>query len=94
MPIGEFCNRSVVFATRKTSIAEAAQLMREYHVGDLVVVDVLDGKHMPIGIVTDRDIVVEIVAKSLDYNTFTVGDIMSHNSSACRKAKACSRPYA
>jgi len=77
MPIGEFCNRSVVFATRKTSIAEAAQLMREYHVGDLVVVDVLDGKHMPIGIVTDRDIVVEIVAKSLDYNTFTVGDIMS-----------------
>lgn len=77
MPIGEFCNRSVVFATRKMSIAEAAQLMREYHVGDLVVVDVLDGKRMPVGIVTDRDIVVEIVAKSLDYNTFTVGDIMS-----------------
>lgn len=77
MPIGEFCNRSVVFATRKMSIADAAQLMREYHVGDLVVVDVLDGKRMPVGIVTDRDIVVEIVAKSLDYNTFTVGDIMS-----------------
>jgi CBS domain-containing protein len=77
MPIGEFCNRSVVFATRKMSIAEAAQLMREYHVGDLVVVDVLDGKRMPVGIVTDRDIVVEIVAKSLDYNAFTVGDIMS-----------------
>jgi len=77
MPIGEFCNRSVVFATRKTSIAEAAQLMREYHVGDLVVVDVLDGNRVPVGIVTDRDIVVEIIAKSLDYNTFTVGDIMS-----------------
>lgn len=77
MPIGEFCNRSVVFATRKMSIAEAAQLMREYHVGDLVVVDVLDGKRMPVGIVTDRDIVVEIVAKSLDYSSFTVGDIMS-----------------
>lgn len=77
MPIGEFCNRSVVFATRKTSIAEAAQLMREYHVGDLVVVDVLDGMRVPVGIVTDRDIVVEIIAKSLDYNTFSVGDIMS-----------------
>jgi CBS domain-containing protein len=77
MPIGEFCNRSVVFATRKMSITEAAQMMREYHVGDLVVVDVQDGKRVPVGIVTDRDIVVEIVAKSQDYNAFTVGDIMS-----------------
>ena len=77
MPIGEFCNRSVVFATRQTSIPEAAQLMRQHHVGDLVVVDALDGKRVPVGIITDRDIVIEIVAKSLDYNAFTVGDIMS-----------------
>jgi len=77
MPIGEFCNRSVVFATRQMSIPEAAQLMRQYHVGDLVVVDVLDGKRVPVGIVTDRDIVIEIIAKSLDYNDFKVGDIMS-----------------
>lgn len=77
MPIGEFCNRSVVFATRKTSVPEAAQLMREYHVGDLVVVDVRDGKRVPVGMVTDRDIVVEIVAKGLDCSQFTVGDIMS-----------------
>lgn len=77
MPIGEFCNRSVVFATRNMSIPEAAMLMRQYHVGDLVVVDVADGKRVPVGIVTDRDIVVEIVAKSLKYDDFTVGDIMS-----------------
>jgi CBS domain-containing protein len=44
MPIGEFCNREVVFATRETSIPEAAQLMRKFHVGDLVVVDEIDGK--------------------------------------------------
>ncbi|GAO35117.1 histidine kinase [Sulfuricella sp. T08] len=77
MPIGEFCNREVVFATRKTSITEAAQLMRQHHVGDLVVVDETDGKRVPVGIVTDRDIVIEIIAKSLDLNDFTVGDIMS-----------------
>ena len=77
MPIGEFCNRSVVFATRQTSIPEAAQLMRQHHVGDLVVVDVLEGKRVPVGIITDRDIVIEIVAKSLDCNAFNVGDIMS-----------------
>ncbi|HEY8037465.1 MAG TPA: CBS domain-containing protein [Methylobacter sp.] len=76
MPISEFCNRDVVFATREMSLPEAAQLMREYHVGDLVVVDELDGKRMPVGIVTDRDIVVEIIAQSLDLTEFSVGDIM------------------
>lgn len=77
MPIGEFCNREVVFATRKTSITEAAQLMRQYHVGDLVVIDVIEGKRVPVGMVTDRDIVVEVIAKSLPLEEFTVGDIMS-----------------
>lgn len=77
MPISEFCNREVVFATRKTSIPEAAQLMRQHHVGDLVVVDESDGKRVPVGIVTDRDIIIEIIAESLDFNDFCVGDIMS-----------------
>ncbi|PWB53189.1 MAG: CBS domain-containing protein [Nitrosomonadales bacterium] len=76
MPISEFCNREVVFATRKTSIPEAAQLMRQYHVGDLVVVDEAAGKRVPVGIVTDRDIVIEIIAKSLNIEEFSVGDIM------------------
>lgn len=77
MPIGEFCNREVVYATRKTSLPEAAQLMRRYHVGDLVVVDEIDGKRVPVGIVTDRDMVIEIISQSLDLNEFSVGDIMS-----------------
>lgn len=77
MPIGEICNRNVVFATRKTSITEAAELMRQYHVGDLVVVDLVDGKRVPVGIVTDRDIVIEIIGESLSVDDFTVGDIMS-----------------
>jgi CBS domain-containing protein len=76
MPIGEFCNREVVFATPKTSIIEAAQLMRQYHVGDLVVVDEAGGKRVVVGMVTDRDIVIEIIAKSLPVADFTVGDIM------------------
>jgi CBS domain-containing protein len=76
MPISEFCNREVVFATREMSLTEAAQLMREYHIGALVVVDELDGKRVPVGIVTDRDIVMEIIAQSLDLTEFSVGDIM------------------
>jgi CBS domain-containing protein len=77
MPIGEFCNREVVFATRETSIPEAAQLMRQYHVGDLVVVDEISGKRVPVGIVTDRDMVIEIISQALNINDFSVGDIMS-----------------
>jgi CBS domain-containing protein len=77
MPIGELCNRAVVFATRKTTITEAAQLMRQYHVGDLVVMDLVKDKRIPVGIVTDRDIVIEIIGESLSVDDFTVGDIMS-----------------
>ncbi|PPK67739.1 CBS domain protein [Methylobacter tundripaludum] len=77
MAIGEFCNRDVVFATREMSLPEVAQLMREYHVGDLVVVDEVGGKRAPVGVVTDRDIVIEIIAKSLNLDEFSVGDIMA-----------------
>lgn len=76
MPIGELCNREVVFATRKTTIVEAAQLMRRYHVGDLVVVDEIERRRVPVGIVTDRDIVVEVVAKVCPTETCTVESIM------------------
>jgi len=77
MSIGEFCNREVVFATRKTNIIEAAQLMRRYHVGDLVVVDEVDGQRVPVGLVTDRDIVVEVVAKDCPAGNCAVESIMS-----------------
>lgn len=50
--------------------------MRQYHVGDLVVVDLVEGKRVPVGIVTDRDIVIEIIGDSLSVDDFTVGDIM------------------
>ena len=93
MSIGEFCNREVVFATRQTSIIGAAQLMRQYHVGDLVVVDMVNGKRVPVGMVTDRDIVIEIIAESLSVDDFTVGDIMARSLSACRKKKMWSKLF-
>ena len=76
MSIGELCNRDVAFAMRETTIAAAARLMRHYHVGSLVVVDEKGGRRVPVGIITDRDIVVEVVATGLDAGTITVGDIM------------------
>jgi CBS domain-containing protein len=56
---------------------EVAKLMRQHHVGDIVVIKESDGENVPIGIVTDRDLVVEILAQELSPDTVTVGDIMS-----------------
>ena len=75
MPIGEICNREVVFSYPNHTVREAALLMREYHVGDLVVVEE-NGKRKPVGIVTDRDIAISIVALGLDPDVIRVGDIM------------------
>jgi CBS domain-containing protein len=76
MLIGDVCNRNVVYATRETTVSDAASLMRRHHVGDVVVVDRADAERMPIGILTDRDIVVEVVAPGLDPKTIKLGDLL------------------
>jgi CBS domain-containing protein len=77
MPISEICNREVVIVERDTTTSEAAQLMRQHHVGDVVVVEDRGGAKIPVGIVTDRDLVVEIMAPAIDQMAITVGDIMA-----------------
>ncbi|MDD4197199.1 MAG: CBS domain-containing protein [Syntrophorhabdaceae bacterium] len=77
MPIGEICNREVVIARRKDSIAQAAKLMREYHVGDVVVVEEKEDRAIPVGILTDRDIVVKLIARDVPLDSVLVGDVMS-----------------
>lgn len=77
MTIGEFCNREVVIATRDSTICEVAKRMRQYHVGDVVVVDSSGSENKPIGIITDRDIVLKIVAGAVDHNAVIAGDVMS-----------------
>lgn len=77
MTIGEICNREVVYVNREVTVHAACKLMRHYHVGSLVVVDEVDDKRIPVGILTDRDIVIEINAMDLDAKVITAGDIMS-----------------
>ncbi len=76
MTIGTICNREVITAQRDATVLHAAMLMRQYHVGDVVVIQNRNNKTIPIGIVTDRDIVVELVATELDCKVITVGDII------------------
>lgn len=76
MQVGEICTREVVCASSETTISAAAKLMRQYHIGDVIVTRELGGRRIPLGIVTDRDIVLGVVAPELSATTLTVGDIM------------------
>lgn len=80
MTAGTLCNRDVVVAIKSEGIVDAARRMRTLHVGDLVVVDPTPAGPVPVGIVTDRDIVVEVVAGAPDHIDYLlVGDVMTAN---------------
>ena len=76
MTIKDLCHRVVVTIHRQANVQDAARLMRSAHVGDLVVVDAANTR-VPVGIITDRDIVVEVVAQGLASAETRVESIMS-----------------
>ncbi len=76
MSIGNICCRKVTTLGRDESVLQAARLMREQHVGDVIITDTGGQEGKPLGILTDRDIVLEFVARELDLTAFTVGDAM------------------
>jgi len=77
MTVGEICTRETVVAARNMMVPEAAQLMRQYHVGSIVVVEENGQGRKPVGIITDRDIVVAMVGKNVEAQNIEVGEIMS-----------------
>jgi CBS domain-containing protein len=77
MPIGDICVLGVVTCNRDTKVDEVAQLMRQHHVGDVVVIEESKGKQVPVGILTDRDIVTSVIALKLDPAMFNAGDLIS-----------------
>ncbi|MGY6275551.1 CBS domain-containing protein [Methylomonas sp. MgM2] len=76
MPISEFCTREVIIAKPDDSVLDAAKLMRQRNVGTVVVVEEREGHNVPIGIVTDRDLVVDIVAAEADPGFIRVSELM------------------
>lgn len=79
MSVGQICNRQVVVTSKDSSIFEVAKLMRDHHVGDVIVVDSSGVQPVPIGIITDRDIVVELIAKEVALASVTVADVMTYD---------------
>jgi CBS domain-containing protein len=76
MTLKTICNREVLIAQKNDTLVEAAKLMREYQVGSIVVIEEQNGVRYPVGLVTDRDIVIEVIAKEVDINSVTLGDVM------------------
>lgn len=74
---GELCSREVVVAERHLPLIKAAQLMGESHVGCLVIVEENGAGRRVVGMLTDRDIVVAVVAEAVDVGKVRVQDVMS-----------------
>jgi len=78
MTVGDICTREVVVAPKTEMVVDAARRMRKSHVGNLIVIEDRNGRRIPIGIVTDRDIVISVVAGDPDHiNYLLVSDVMS-----------------
>jgi len=77
MRIQDICTHRVATIGAGDSLIEATAVMRERHVGNVVVVEEIDDKRKVVGIVTDRDLIVSVVAAGLSPETLLVSDVMS-----------------
>src|SRR4051794_16578925 len=79
MNVGQHCTRNVVVVDTSADIVTAVKLMRTHHVGFLVVLDAQNTQRIPVGVITDRDVVIQVYAKEVDPKTVKVGDVMTRN---------------
>ena len=82
MKASEICRKDVVAVPASATLAAVSKMMRKDHVGSVVVT--AEGGRKPVGIVTDRDIVIEVVAQGLDPTTLTAGDVMTGSPAVAR----------
>lgn len=85
MSISDICNTQVVTVDETAGVLEVARLMREHHVGCVIVTEEKDGKRLPIGVITDRDLVLEIMAIEANPKHLCAGDIVIRNPVTARR---------
>lgn len=79
MRVGDYCKHGVVTVDPSADCVAIAKLMRDEHVGFLVVVQGGDPNRKPLGVVTDRDLVLQVCARDVDMHGVTAGDVMSRD---------------
>jgi CBS domain-containing protein len=75
MSLERICSKAVVTISPDATVLEATKLMQSKHIGCLVVID----ESRPIGILTDRDIVLKLVASEKKPAETAVKEIMTVN---------------
>ncbi|NDG86017.1 MAG: CBS domain-containing protein [Proteobacteria bacterium] len=85
MILEKIANKKVITVPSNATMLEAAKAMRDYHVGSVIVVEEKSGRKIPLGIVTDRDIVVSTSAFGIPPNSIEVKDVMSGALVSARK---------
>ena len=86
MNIADICTRELVTVDKDASLQQAATLMRQHHVGTLVVVASSADGVQAVGIVTDRDVVIEGVARGLDVTQTPVGRLAENKLAVVRES--------
>ena len=80
MNAGSVCKRAVITVAPTDDLIAAAHVMREKHVGYLVVSEAHSVQaRRVVGVLTDRDIVVAVLAQEVDAHELKVGDVMTRN---------------
>jgi CBS domain-containing protein len=75
MPITDFCNTPVVTISPDQQVLKAVKLMRNKNVGAVVIT----AQEKPVGILTDRDVVMRVTAEGREASTTRVRDVMTPN---------------
>ena len=83
MRISDICSRDIACIDAQASIRLAALEMRRHHTGSVVVLNQRDPQRIPRGILTDRDVVMEVVAPGIDADSVTVADVMAADPATC-----------
>lgn len=76
MQIRDICTTEVVCCRAQASALDAARLMRHKHVGDVVVVSDPEGERVPLGVVTDRDLTIEVLGNGRDAAQTPLSELM------------------
>ena len=77
MNVGEICSRNVIQVSQQDSVLKVARIMREQHVSAVIVVDNIEGEFRPQGMITDRDLVLEVLAVKIDPTVVKAEDILT-----------------
>jgi CBS domain-containing protein len=79
MRLAEIASRGAITVASNAPLVTAAQLMCERGVGSVVVVEAPADRPIPIGILTDRDIVRAQLERVADLSRLRIGDVMSRD---------------